>query len=311
MAETGSENVQAAEARRYEQKERMIQIMQDYRSGNPLLVEDAQVKMTHELENFMKSQITKYASTFKSRHGEDLLQECKLAMVANMDRFDPELGTPSTFFAPIFQHVILKYVNSVVNKTTPHYGGFAKKVREAIASLEQKGMEITLSNISIEGNLSFKNAETGLNIVRASSETHYDYPVEIDTREPRYEQDPEASSIEGEAADVWNSVLSRFSEWERFAFQAYYMEDDMSYTKIAKIVGKSVKEVSLAIEKMRRTLKNDSNITEYYGKSKKKQPLITSIPMMVFEDDAIDEAYDLELFDDDEDNEDTIEDIVF
>lgn len=264
------------------QKERMIKIMEDFQSGDAFRRKNAENDLLIELHNFILIMIRRYAGTFKNEQ-QDLLQECNLAVIDNMHKFDPTKGTASTFFTPFLRHAITVYTGYLTNRSSAYYSTIANKVRKSASNLTTKGMEVNPVTISYESGLTYNQVEIGLQIVNSSNEAHFENSEEMEKYIPDRAKDPEQEAIEQEGSEILQTTLNQLPERLRTLFCEYHgiYDKPKSYAELAKEYNMTVKAVSTEIEQARRMLERSRSLSGYFrGQAKHKTRAEQEIAML-------------------------------
>jgi RNA polymerase sigma factor (sigma-70 family) len=136
-----------------------------------------------------------------------------------MERYDANRGAASTFFYSYIVHEMQMYIDSFINKTTPHYSTNIRKIKKAIATLSEKKVNYTTVNIAQATNLTMEAVEQAMNILSYSDEVHYDNCTDAFMRENLQDSGtimgPEESVMESEQKSAIEKALSSLTKDER------------------------------------------------------------------------------------------------
>lgn len=221
-----------------------IQIMQDYHSGDKAKREKASEQAIYALEGVGKSIIQKKYATYAPKHYFDLDQCAKLGIIKCLEKFDISKGiAPSTFAYPYMLHEMQSYIDTYVNKTTPHYSSNIRKIKKAISKLEiMTDKDITSIDIAQETGLTIEAVEQALSIIHRTDEVHIDNCTDafINANIERVGlMTPEDELINSEKNLAIEEALSELTENERnIVLRAYGFEGKPE----------SVKEISKALD---------------------------------------------------------------
>lgn len=137
----------------YPTQERLQEIYDMIHSEDKETQDEGVTYLLGVMSSYIISVIKKRYYTYIPLHLADMMQQGYIAVIKDADGFDPERGTPSTFFATRIDHEIQNYINGL-HSSTPHYTSALKKIRECIARKKKRGVSFTIQDICIETGLS-------------------------------------------------------------------------------------------------------------------------------------------------------------
>lgn len=105
-------------------------VMRDYHSDNPATKNAAVETMLNSLKGFIFSCMQKNYPTYIASEYNDMLQSAYLAIIKSMENYDPELSSPTTYFAIYIKQGIQLHLNKQTNPTSVYYRGINKKIRD-------------------------------------------------------------------------------------------------------------------------------------------------------------------------------------
>lgn len=287
---------------KYERKENsdIERIMDDYNSGDSEKRQQAMVDLFESLRWFIVQQIGNN-STYTSEF-EDIMSAVKIEIFQAMDKYNPKKGAPTTFFSYSIRHAISNYKNDKNNHSSTHYSNLANKVRTAQKELERKGIKASIPALAVQAEITPKQVQDGLAIINGSDEKTFDANNNYDISAGPITKSTERLFFEQSESELWAKIFEDVDEDELAMFKMYHGIDSnkYSYTEIAKLYGKTVKQVSQTIEKVRRTLYRNHDIRSYYGKRTSFDQSL-HIAMMPSRENAELISSQFEEFDDDED----------
>lgn len=139
--------------------EKLTLIYQYVHSGDPELRQEGTLQMCGIMASYILYLITKNYNTYSQKHMQDMLAEGYAVVCEEIDKYDPRLGAPSTFFSRYIDHGIQGYINKNVHHSSFHFKHNEDKIEEARKRLTAAGMPITIANICIEADVSAKTAQ--------------------------------------------------------------------------------------------------------------------------------------------------------
>lgn len=289
------------------QKEKMIHLMDRYHSSEGSEKAAVIEEILNEVQGFLGLAITKYFPAFKAECYDDLYQECVVAFLENIDKYDPTKSTITTFLTYPLIHAMCTYTNSITNKCSSYYSGIMNRVRKAMREFEKEGHTPSVSDIALKTNLSVSKVENALRRITASDEVRYDTEADLDAMISEYMKTPEDQILDNEVHHTLELAFKNLPEKDmKLIIIAFGLDDGIqkSTNQVAKIAGVSVNEASKSISRSLRLLADDENLMHLFGKSrsrKKRESLDQSLSISMVPNDNI-----MELFDnlDEEDNTD-------
>lgn len=293
-----NEAKEEAEKMDMSQKEKMIYLMDKYHSSEGAEKVSVTGEILKEVEGFLGLAINKYFPAFKSECYDDLYQECVVAFLENIDKYDPEKSTITTFLTYPLIHAMCAYTNSITNKCSSYYSGIMNRVRKAIREFEKEGHTPSVSDLALKTNLSVNKVENALKRINASEEVRYDTESDLDAMVTEYVKTPEDQVLDDEIhqtlAKAFKSLPKKDMELVIIAFG---LEDGIqkSTNQVAKLTGVTVNEASKCIARSLRILSDDENLMRLFGKSKsrkKKESINQSLSISMVANDNIMDLFD-------------------
>ena len=105
---------------------------------------------------FIKFFLYKRFPTFED-HFDDLTQEAWLAVMENLDKYDPEISSPTTFFTCYILDAVCNYINTNITHTTKYYAALETKINQALRQMdedEEVFSQYTIENLAKKTGLS-------------------------------------------------------------------------------------------------------------------------------------------------------------
>lgn len=251
-------------------KQKMLEIMHRYRTGDPEEVRWAKEALLSEIAGFLGMAIKKYAPNFAKDYYHEMYNECVIAVLENMEKFDPEKGTATTFFTAPVIHALSNYSNMISNKSTAYYSQNMNKIRSALAYFEKIQMKPSLSDLALHTGLSVQKVEQGLNRIYATDEVYIATEAELDAVLKRESKSPEEECIEKERSQILKNAMAGLTKMDRYLLMLHFGFDEdkqLSLATIAKRTGIPVNQVSNSIARSLRILADNTELAALAGKS--------------------------------------------
>ena len=265
------ENTPEKKTEKNAQKEKMINLMNRYHSSTGADKAEVVQELLEEVQGFLGFAITKYFPAFKQECYEDLYQECVVAFLENIDKYDPEKATITNFLTYPLIHAMCSYTNMRTNKCSSYYSGIMNRVRKAKKDFEMEGHNPSVADIALKTNLSVNKVETALRQITAADEVRYETDADLDAMVREYMKTPEDQVLEEEIQETLKKSFRKLSEKDlKLVFIAFGFEDGTpkSTNQVAKLAGLSVNETSKSIARSLRLLADDEDLMHLFGKSK-------------------------------------------
>lgn len=198
------ENTPEKNTEKSAQKEKMINLMNRYHSSTGADKAEVVQELLEEVQGFLGFAITKYFPAFKQECYEDLYQECVVAFLENIDKYDPEKATITNFLTYPLIHAMCSYTNMRTNKCSSYYSGIMNRVRKAKKDFEMEGHNPSVADIALKTNLSVNKVETALRQITAADEVRYETDADLDAMVREYMKTPEDQVLEEEIQETVN-----------------------------------------------------------------------------------------------------------
>lgn len=263
-------------------KARFYSIMEDYHSGDEAKRQYALERAMREMEGFIHLIIKRSYSTYTKKYFYDLLQEGYLGVAIGMNKYNPDISMPSTFFFPYIKHEMQGFITRNVDKTTSHYSSNIKKINKAIEMLEEKGIQYTNVDIAIQTGMTIETVDQSLAIRNCRDEVHIDAcpPNVIDAElENSRAKTPEQEYMESEEkATIYRTMKTLLTDDEIKILQFHFGLDDQNGNSVdIKSEGDIAKTLGMPKDKVKRILNRairklrQSELSNIYSDSVKKE----------------------------------------
>lgn len=275
---------------------KMIIIMDAYHSGDKSKRQWAVDQMYQEIQGFIGHMIKKYFGAFASEHYHDLYNEGIIAVMENMENFDPCKGTLTTYFTYPVMHAMSGYVNSLTNKSTPYYSGIMNRIRQCLAYYEKIERNPSITDIALYTGLSIKKVEEGMKRINAANEVHYSSEAELDSILSEQSRNPEEIILENEQLAALDKALLRLDDLDRWMVQLRFgfVGKPLSFAAIAQETGLPINQVNSRISRSLRKLRESPEMSALGGDSgirKKKDAVLKRRVEIASPEDDITDFY--------------------
>lgn len=216
-------------------KRDFIDIVADYKSGDPKLREQAMIDAVDSAEGFIMSIATKKYKSYMYKDAEDILQCGRIAVIEALPGYDADKGKPSTYFYFYIKGAIQNFINSNHNCNTIHFETANNKIRRAQTLLTNEGRpldEITDIELAELTKLPLSTVRTARMIKHVTSTLEFNdgkdengdfLPSAEEGNGNPLGESPEDIFIENERAEIINRVLQNcLSDRERFIIVGQY-----------------------------------------------------------------------------------------
>lgn len=248
-----------------EKRERFIDICERYKSENPAVKEKALEDAIQELDGFIHDIIRKRYSTY-TKHYEDLAQVGRMGIMVGMPKYDPTRTLPTTYFNVHIIHEMSKYIDEMVNETTPHYSANLMKINRAINKFNQEGRAWNLQDIAVETGIRMETIVQCMAINEGKNKVYYDAD-DVEDQVKDISKSPEEQIIENEKLATLYKAVADLSPIEKAVIIKKYglgAEGQLSYKTISDEYGIPVEKIKKIRHEAVRKLHNNKRIRDAY-----------------------------------------------
>lgn len=267
-----------------ERRQKFVNIMNDYHSGNEKKKQQAIYMATRELEGFIRKIIQRKYSTYAKKYFRDLMQEGNIGIMVGMEVYDATKGMPTTFFYKYIIHEIQGFITATIDKTTPHYSTNIKKINKVIDEFNERGIKYTKTDIATQTGMTIETVEQSMAIRKRRDEVHIEACqtniIDENILNDRFPT-PEAAMMEKEEQELIDKVLNNYLTAEEievleltFGIHGKTVISETDIAKMKEIPKDKVKRIlNSAIKKLRNSelklffedhLKSESKLLEEY-----------------------------------------------
>lgn len=207
----------------------------------------------------------KYGSFIKDY--DELFQEGALAIMEDIENYDPEKGALTTFFMPRIRNRISSTITERVNKTNRYYAKKMKIVKEALQYFEAKGLTPSTYDIHSRTGLSMKSVSDTLDFIKRVDMSYSAEEEPVVIIEQPHNVTPEGMLLEKERRGVLEDALSCLPVREREVIEyrfGFTTLKQNSITNTAKHFSIQEQEVTKLIRHGLNLLKENKELKSFY-----------------------------------------------
>ena len=233
-------------------KETICKKYDDYREGKTTK-DEWTIYLLDLLENYFKSRISKKHRTMSAEF-DDLMQQSRLAVIENIDKYNPHISMPTSYFTNFIEQYTREALNNV--GLTTHYIAAAVKLEKAAKQHGFTGM--TDPNLSPDTLAVL--ADVSVNTVINTIQQKQISVVSLSVTNENFEStspfaSPENVCLEKERVEFITEQVNKLSPLEKFLIQRVDLADKPeSYRSILKYLKRDGN-----IEQFRSEIPNDVN----------------------------------------------------
>lgn len=216
----------------------------------------------------------------------DIYQEMALMFYTHLLDYDPTETTPTTFFVRYFKEVARNYILGNVIHMSQYHATNIRKVRTAINFYNSLGIPYTVDMIANKTGLSHKVVNNTIKLAFNAKYVNIDDEYNLQSNV----QTPEEMLLEYEDSNILGKAIrDNLNETEiNLLMMRINMDGSkfMSYEKIAKKTGLSIKYVKTTLNHAVCVLNQDANLIEKFGDRSGRQKKHILGQSFKFQDDS-------------------------
>ena len=281
----------------------MQSVMELYHSGDDFLVKKSKEYVCTDYEKFVHNIIHKNFSTYASKYGEELFQNGTIGLLKAMENYDPNHGAFTTYSRFYIIHEISAQINYQNFDSTTYYTAMQKKVREAMQTLEGRGIEPTIYRISVEADMKPDIVKREMDFMESTKIKHLDDENEKEHPCP-YEMTPDYIVQRNEETRSLIESINRLPDNYK---KVVSLKFDHVYTneQISNMTGYTIGQVKSYYQKGLQMMRQDKHLwsayTEYLSDAEKEMlkyrvPKVESMEETENKMDLLDSFLDNTLF---------------
>lgn len=246
-------------------------VMQDYHSGIPEKKSKAVETIINDLYVLVVDIVNKCYPTVNKADKEDLIQAGLITIVENMDKYDPTVALPSTFFVTRIKGSVYSYFTENIFGVKKNDITNLNKINAAIEKLKKQGLEPTPKNIvamteeRITREVIYTNTlvnERSRNQIRLDKDVDNNYTLLDNFKQD--ERTPEQEFLENEQKEIVYKALQKLSEDERNVIDCLVCKE-MSVHQTSLFLGITQSKIKKIRTSAYIKLKNSPILKEYLG----------------------------------------------
>lgn len=198
----------------------------------PVICDKAKELFIKNMDKFISKYVSEQYPTFIGAHYDDMIQAARMGVIIGLEKYNPEIAKPTTFFVLYIKHEVSQYINNYVNGLSTYYANEKYKINKAINLLEKENKEINEINISEITGISIENVKQLRNMIASSNNVTFD---EVFMNKADENDTPEQIILNKELGDTLNNSIEKYlTDIEKRIITMYYGLDynNQNKTKI-------------------------------------------------------------------------------
>lgn len=124
-------------------------IMELYHSDNEFLIDKSKEKTILQYDQFVYSVIHQYCPSYASKYKEELYQSGVIGILEALKNYDVDKGAFTTYSKMFIMHQLSEQINFSNNGTSTYYNQVQNKIKAAEMKLKADKMDISVSALAI------------------------------------------------------------------------------------------------------------------------------------------------------------------
>ncbi|SHK69873.1 RNA polymerase sigma factor, sigma-70 family [Anaerocolumna jejuensis DSM 15929] len=188
--------------------------------NNPVVSDRAKELFIKKMDKFISKFISEQYPTFIRAHYEDMIQAARMGIVIGLEKFNPEIAKPTTFFILYIKHEVSQYINNYVNGLSTYYANEKYKINKAISLLESQNQETTDVKIAEITGITPENVKQLRCMTASSANVEFD---EVFMNKADENDTPEQIILKKELEETINNTIEKhLTETEKQIITMYY-----------------------------------------------------------------------------------------
>lgn len=201
----------------------------------------------------------------------DIYQEMALMFYDHLLEYNPLLSTPTTFFVRYFKEVARNYILNDVIHMSQYHATNIRKVKSAIVFYNSLGVPYSIDMIANRTGLSHKVVSNTIKLAYNAQYANVDEELNMQSSV----QTPEEQLLENEDSNILGKAIKDNLNDTEISLLMMRINMDgskfMSYEKIAKKTGYSIRYVKTTLNHAVCMLNQDENLIHKFGDRSKCQ----------------------------------------
>lgn len=184
-------------------RKRFVTIMDIYHNEDR---EKGMIMAIQEMTPFIHFIIKKKFSQYQ-KHYEDLVQQGTIGIIVGMEKYNPAISAPSTFFTYYIVHEMSRYIDTYAKKTTPYYAQQIAAISKAKEKFESAGVKYNEVDLASETGINIDTIHRCLNLINATNEMYIESEEFIDAQLSTKALSPEEEYLKKEEAEIVHKAV--------------------------------------------------------------------------------------------------------
>ena len=203
-------------------------------------------------------------------HREDIVHEIWCVVFDEIENFDCDKGSLTTFMLPWIRHVVTEYCSHNFHKTTPYYSDGIRKVSAALNLCHEKGITANVETIQKLTNLRIPTIKKCIDQLAKKDTVSYEVLSESGFEQSSSLYSPESIFFRNEETKSFNDILEESLTEEELEVMILLLQPDnssrlkASYREIAKKLNSNVPHIKDCISSATMKLKNNKDLLRRY-----------------------------------------------
>lgn len=188
--------------------------------NNPIISDKAKELFVKNMDKFISKFISDQYPTFIGAHYEDMIQVARMGIIIGLEKYNPEIAKPTTFFVLYIKHEVSQYINNYVNGLSTYYANEKYKINKAINLLENENREPNDINISEITGITIENVKQLRSMIASSVNLVFD---EVFMNKADEKDTPEQIILKKELGEtIKNTIEKHLTDIEKRIINMYY-----------------------------------------------------------------------------------------
>lgn len=252
------------------------------KAGDDITLHEAMEEIYSFTERYVyKTLWSRYSTLMRSPHRSDLVQEVWVKVFKEIGRYNPDIGSITTFLSVWIMHAVSNYTSKRFANTSVYYAGAIKKVIGAQEYLRQHAMEETPDAINMLTGLPPITIEACLDILSKKDNISYEVLVDAGFERSAELRSPEDTAIENESKRRISKIMEDTLTDDEITIAQILInpENDekqhSSYREIMQLIpGSNVPKIKREVSIITRKLLSNDEFRAYFPYIAQQEELI-------------------------------------
>lgn len=139
------------------------ELQQEDPQGNQNIINEYRLALWHSQIKYVHSLITRYYSSELSPYDrQDYVSSCALVFLEALDKYDPSISAPTTFFSPYYKYKLLHNTSKSLGSISNYYYKHLKLIERTIEHYKSINITHTTEQLAADTNLSIRQINNAL-----------------------------------------------------------------------------------------------------------------------------------------------------